>query len=111
MGPRWRSTASRAGALASRCSGRWPPPAGRNNMPSNARILVVDDHVEMGEMLKEPLTDAGYLVDVASSGAEAIAQLRARLYDIVLCDLRMKEVDGLDVLAAALKMDPGLPVL
>ncbi|WNG35428.1 sigma-54-dependent Fis family transcriptional regulator [Archangium violaceum] len=80
-------------------------------MPSSARILVVDDHVEMGEMLKEPLTDAGYIVDVAGSGAEAIAQLRARLYDVVLCDLRMKEVDGLDVLAAALKIDPGLPVL
>ncbi|QRK04774.1 sigma-54-dependent Fis family transcriptional regulator [Archangium violaceum] len=80
-------------------------------MPSSARILVVDDHVEMGEMLKEPLADAGYIVDVAGSGAEAIAQLRARLYDVVLCDLRMKEVDGLDVLAAALKMDPGLPVL
>ncbi|HZH14486.1 MAG TPA: sigma-54 dependent transcriptional regulator [Archangium sp.] len=80
-------------------------------MPSNARILVVDDHVEMGEMLKEPLTDAGYTVDVAGSGEEAIAQLRARLYDVVLCDLRMKEVDGLDVLAAALKIDPGLPVL
>jgi two-component system response regulator HydG len=80
-------------------------------MPSRARILVVDDHVEMGEMLKEPLTDAGYLVDVASSGEEAVAQLRARLYDVVLCDLRMKEVDGLDVLAAALKIDPGLPVL
>ena len=80
-------------------------------MPSSARILVVDDHVEMGEMLKEPLTDAGYIVDVAGSGAEGIAQLRARLYDVVLCDLRMKEVDGLDVLAAALKIDPGLPVL
>ena len=40
-----------------------------------ARILVVDDHVEMGEMLKEPLTDAGYSVDVADSGEEAIAWL------------------------------------
>jgi two-component system response regulator HydG len=80
-------------------------------MPSSARILVVDDHVEMGEMLKEPLTDAGYSVDVADSGEEAIAWLRTRLYDVVLCDLRMKEVDGLDVLAAALKLDPGLPVL
>jgi two-component system response regulator HydG len=50
-------------------------------------------------------------VDVADSGEEAIAWLRTRLYDVVLCDLRMKEVDGLDVLAAALKLDPGLPVL
>jgi len=80
-------------------------------MPSNARILVVDDHEDMGQMLKEPLTDAGYRVDLATSGADAIAQLRARLYDVVLCDLRMEDVDGMDVLAAALKLDPELPVL
>ncbi|RKI35582.1 sigma-54-dependent Fis family transcriptional regulator [Corallococcus sp. AB004] len=80
-------------------------------MPSSARILVVDDHEEMGQMLKEPLTDAGYRVDLSTGGADAIAQLRARVYDVVLCDLRMEEVDGLDVLAAARRHDPELPVL
>ncbi|NMO15022.1 sigma-54-dependent Fis family transcriptional regulator [Pyxidicoccus fallax] len=80
-------------------------------MPSRARVLVVDDHIEMGQMLKEPLTDAGYRVDLASGGAEAIAQLRARVYDAVVCDLRMQDVDGFDVLEAARKLDPELPVL
>ncbi|MFB1478869.1 sigma-54-dependent transcriptional regulator [Corallococcus sp. RDP092CA] len=80
-------------------------------MPSSARILVVDDHEEMGQMLKEPLTDAGYRVDLSTSGADAIAQLKARVYDVILCDLRMEEVDGLDVLAAARRHDPELPVL
>ncbi|QSQ24648.1 sigma-54-dependent Fis family transcriptional regulator [Pyxidicoccus parkwayensis] len=80
-------------------------------MPSNARILVVDDHEEMGQMLRQPLEDAGYQVDLSTGGADAIAQLRARLYDVVLCDLRMEDVDGLDVLTAARKLDPELPVL
>ncbi|RKH56393.1 sigma-54-dependent transcriptional regulator [Corallococcus aberystwythensis] len=80
-------------------------------MPSSARILVVDDHEEMGQMLKEPLTDAGYRVDLSTGGADAIHQLKARVYDVVLCDLRMEEVDGLDVLAAARRHDPELPVL
>ncbi|WP_223645976.1 sigma-54 dependent transcriptional regulator [Corallococcus sp. EGB] len=80
-------------------------------MPSSARILVVDDHEEMGQMLREPLTDAGYRVDLSTGGADAIAQLRARVYDVILCDLRMEEVDGLDVLAAARRHDPELPVL
>jgi two-component system, NtrC family, response regulator HydG len=80
-------------------------------MPSSARVLVVDDHEEMGQMLKEPLTDAGYRVDLSTSGADAIVQLRSRIYDVVLCDLRMEDVDGLDVLAAARKHDPELPVL
>ncbi|MCY1020594.1 sigma-54-dependent transcriptional regulator [Pyxidicoccus sp. MSG2] len=80
-------------------------------MPSSARILVVDDHEEMGQMMQAPLEDAGYRVDLATGGADAIAQLRARLYDVVLCDLRMEDVDGMDVLAAARKLDPELPVL
>ncbi|AKQ65399.1 Response regulator of zinc sigma-54-dependent two-component system [Myxococcus hansupus] len=71
----------------------------------------MDDHVEMGQMLREPLTDDGYKVDIATGGADAIAQLRARVYDAVLCDLRMQDVDGFDVLEAARKMDPDLPVL
>ncbi|NOK05178.1 MULTISPECIES: sigma-54 dependent transcriptional regulator [Myxococcus] len=80
-------------------------------MSSRARVLVVDDHVEMGQMLKEPLTDDGYKVDIATGGADAIAQLRARVYDAVLCDLRMQDVDGFDVLDAARKLDPDLPVV
>ncbi|MFY1825504.1 sigma-54-dependent transcriptional regulator [Myxococcus fulvus] len=80
-------------------------------MSVRARVLVVDDHVEMGQMLQEPLADAGYTVDVASGGAEAIAQLRASVYDAVICDLRMKDVDGFDVLETARKLDPDLPVL
>jgi two-component system response regulator HydG len=78
---------------------------------SRARVLVVDDHIEMGQMLKEPLTDAGYRVDLASGGAEAISQLRTRVYDAVVCDLRMQDVDGFDVLEAARKLDAELPVL
>ncbi len=80
-------------------------------MSSRERILVIDDHVEMGNMLRDPLTDAGYKVDIATGGEDAIRQLRERVYDAVLSDLRMKNVDGLDVLAAAHKLDPQLPVL
>ena len=80
-------------------------------MPSEPHVLVVDDHVEMGRMLQDPLQDAGYRVDLAASGAEAQALLRTRVYDAVLTDLRMAEVDGLDVLEAAHRADPDLPVL
>ncbi|AGC46332.1 sigma-54 dependent DNA-binding response regulator [Myxococcus stipitatus DSM 14675] len=80
-------------------------------MSVRARVLVVDDHVEMGQMLREPLADAGYTVDVASGGADAIARLRLAVYDAVICDLRMQDVDGFDVLEAARKLDPDLPVL
>jgi two-component system response regulator HydG len=78
---------------------------------SEARILVVDDHVEMGRMLADPLRDEGFEVELATGGAEAIAALRAGPFDAVICDLRMEQVDGFDVLAAARTVDPELPVL
>jgi len=80
-------------------------------MPAEGRILVVDDHVEMGRMLTDPLTDAGYTVDLATGGEEAIRLARSRLYDAVLSDLRMEKVDGLDVLEAVHAVDPEVPVL
>ncbi|WP_436627675.1 sigma-54-dependent transcriptional regulator [Corallococcus exiguus] len=82
-----------------------------SDLPSDARILVVDDHVEMGRMLQEPLADAGWTVDLATGGQEALTLIRSRVYDAVLTDLRMEKVDGLDVLDAARAVDPELPVL
>ncbi|WP_375769599.1 sigma-54 dependent transcriptional regulator [Archangium gephyra] len=80
-------------------------------MPSEGRVLVVDDHVEMARLLADYLTDAGYTVDVATSGQEALAAVSGRVLDAVVCDLRMEQVDGFDVLAGVRKVDPTLPVL
>jgi two-component system response regulator HydG len=80
-------------------------------MPSRGRILVVDDHVEMGRMLQDPLTDEGYEVELATGGAEAIRLVRTRPFDAVLSDLRMEQVDGFDVLSAMRAVDPEVPVL
>jgi two-component system response regulator HydG len=74
-------------------------------------VLVVDDHVEMARLLADHLTDAGYTVDMATSGQEALAVVRGRVLDAVVCDLRMEQVDGFDVLAAVRAADPTLPVL
>ncbi len=80
-------------------------------MPSRERILVVDDHVEMGRLLADQLGDAGFDVEVAASGEQAVKRLRSGLFDVVLTDLRMEEVDGFDVLEAAKQQDPAPAVL
>jgi len=80
-------------------------------MPSSAKILVVDDHLEMTEVLRDHLTDAGYEVLTATGGAEAIDAIGRLPPDLVVTDLRMKEVDGFDVLAAALSTDEDMPVI
>ena len=74
-------------------------------------ILIVDDHVEMARLLADQLGDAGYATSVAAGGAEAVALVRRQPFDVVITDLRMQEVDGLDVLDAAHAVDPTTPVL
>ncbi|MFN7131985.1 MAG: sigma-54-dependent transcriptional regulator [Myxococcales bacterium] len=80
-------------------------------MSSEARVLVVDDHPEMVRLLADQLADEGFAVDMATGGEEALNAARSRLYDVVLCDLRMEKVDGFDVLAGLKSIDPALPVL
>jgi two-component system response regulator HydG len=74
-------------------------------------VLVVDDHVEMAHLLADQLGDAGYVVEVASGGEQALEAVRVRPTDLVICDLRMQDVDGFDVLARLHEQDPGLPVI
>ena len=80
-------------------------------MAPRARILVVDDHPEMARLLADQLGDAGYAVDLATGGRDALARTRKRLFDVVISDLRMDEVDGFDVLAGIHAQDPDVPVL
>ena len=82
------------------------------NRPSRPpTVLVVDDHVEMANVVGEHLEAAGWSCRVADSGAAAIAALDAALPDLVITDLRMSGVDGLDVLDAARSRDAELPVI
>jgi DNA-binding NtrC family response regulator len=69
------------------------------------RILVVDDEESVRFFLRRGLAKAGYHVDEAASGREAIDQLGTVPYDVVLTDLVMPEVSGLKVLAAVQEMD------
>jgi two-component system response regulator HydG len=78
---------------------------------TTARVLVVDDHVGMARLVAAHLGDLGYECVVVSSGAAAIEQLAKIVPDVVITDLRMADVDGLDVLDAARAVDPELPVI
>ncbi len=64
------------------------------------KILVVDDEQSMREFLTICLRRAGHDVEAASTGAQALERLRAVLFDIVITDLRMPDLDGLGVLNA-----------
>ena len=65
------------------------------------RILVVDDEPSMRDMLRIVLRRDGYDVDVASNGKEALDLLKRAVFDLLLSDIRMADVSGVDVLRAA----------
>jgi two-component system response regulator HydG len=76
-----------------------------------ARVLVVDDHIEMAEMLAESLADAGFEAEALASGAAALERLEAGGIDALVTDLRMNNVSGLDLLAASKRASPQRPVI
>ena len=61
------------------------------------RILVVDDDVDIRRVLRTSLTAARYKVDAAASGEEAVEMMKETGYDLVLLDLNMPGVDGLEL--------------
>ena len=69
------------------------------------RLLIVDDDDSIRSLLEQELGDAGYLIDEASNGKEALAKVRANKPDLIILDVMMPEMNGFDV-AAVLKNDP-----
>jgi len=76
-----------------------------------AQILVVDDEESNIKVLQRILSKAGYGVSVASSGPEALEQLRAGQPELLLTDLRMPGMDGLELLRAARTVAPTTEVI
>jgi len=75
------------------------------------RILVVDDEESLREMLKEFLEGEGMLVELAQNGREALEKLRSLSLDLILLDLRMPGMSGIEVLQEIKKEEPELPVV
>ena len=78
-----------------------------------ARVLVADDNADMREYLTNLLHTSGYEVSAVTDGRQALEEVRARVPDIVISDVMMPRLDGLQLLAA-LRNDPrtaALPVL
>jgi len=76
-----------------------------------SRILAVEDDPEMLALLQEHLEAEGHRVVAVREGAQALARLRTESFDLVLSDLRMPNVDGMEVLRAAREGAPDIPVI
>lgn len=75
------------------------------------KILIVDDEERMCHSLYELLTADGYDVTTTQSGKDAIQKIRDQHYSLVLTDIKMPEVSGMDILRAARDVDPEIVVI
>jgi two-component system response regulator HydG len=87
------------------------PEATRPAAVAQARVLVVDDQRNMRATTALLLRDAGYAVAEAEDGAAALQRVVAEPYDVVLTDLRMGAVDGMEVLRATVEASPTTQVI
>ena len=78
------------------------------SVPPGARALVVEDERALGEAVAATLTDEGFRVDRAEDGEEALARLRERHYDVIICDLKMPKLDGMSFFAEVSKSMPNV---
>ena len=74
-------------------------------------ILVVDDDISHCTILQALLRGWGYRVALAYNGVQALEQVREKVFDLVLCDIRMAEMDGIETLKEIKTLNPSIPVL
>jgi len=91
-------------------SGPRPPKrtASANESAVGASVLLVEDERALATAVGEALIEAGLKVDHAGDGEEALARVRKKVYDVVICDLKMPRVDGISLYRAIAAATPAL---
>ena len=79
-------------------------------MPAK-KILVVDDEPEVRQLMEQFLTDKGFNVRVAENGRQGLAALESFTPDLVLLDMHMPELDGIETLKQLAGRSPATPVI
>jgi len=75
------------------------------------RILVVDDEKNIRILFRDELEEAGYEVELAASGKEALARIEASPPDLAILDIRMPDMTGIEILQTLRQDHPKLPVI
>jgi DNA-binding NtrC family response regulator len=79
--------------------------------PVKRRILVVDDEITVGKSISQALASDDYEVETALSGAEALQKEGQRKYDVIIADLMMPGLSGLDLLASLRRLGSAARVI
>ena len=76
-----------------------------------SKILIIDDERAIRSTLSEILQHEGYKVDLAENGEDGLQLFKNTVFDVVLCDIKMPKIDGLEFLSRATEKSPDVPVI
>ncbi|HMU11607.1 MAG TPA: sigma-54 dependent transcriptional regulator [Ferruginibacter sp.] len=76
-----------------------------------ANILIIDDEKAIRKTLTEILSYEGYKIDEAGDGEEGLKKFSEKAYDVVLCDIKMPKIDGIEFLEKSKLVNPDVPVI
>jgi len=76
-----------------------------------SNILIIDDEKAIRKTLSEILSYEGYKIDEAGDGEEGLKKFREKSYDVVLCDIKMPKLDGIEFLDKSRDSNPDIPVI
>ncbi|HMG67265.1 MAG TPA: sigma-54 dependent transcriptional regulator [Chitinophagaceae bacterium] len=76
-----------------------------------ADILIIDDEKAIRKTLGEILSFEGYKIEEASDGEEGLKKFKDKNYDVVLCDIKMPKIDGIEFLQKAGESNPDVPII
>ena len=74
-------------------------------------LLIVEDDAEMASLLKDYLKEDGYDIWSAGNGAEALVLASRKAFDLIITDIRMPGLTGLDILPGFRKLHPAVPII
>lgn len=75
------------------------------------QILVIEDDLDIGDMLGINLRDEGYIVEIATNGIDGLNRLQAQTYDLLVLDLMLPGIDGLEICREVRRMPHYLPII
>lgn len=80
-------------------------------MPNSVKLLLVDDEVGFVDVVSKRLSKRKMVVTAAYSGTEAIQTLRKQDFDVAVLDLKLEDMDGIEILKIFKKLVPAMPVI
>lgn len=75
------------------------------------KLLVVDDDAGHRQMLEAVLLDEGYHIEIATNGLEAVTAVESDFFDLILMDMKMPKMDGVEALDKILVLSPKIPII